>query len=74
MKINNKQSRKSDVIQTLVYKVASATYHFTPGDKYVYLDFLDRNTSIKYKIRSKTGKGLINRMFKYGFVKETYTK
>lgn len=74
MKIKNSQTKVSDIVKTLVYQIPSATYHFTPGDRYVYLDFLDRDTTIKYKAKSKTGKQTINRMLKYGFVKETLVK
>lgn len=74
MKIKNIQTKNSDIVKTLVYQTPSATYHFTPGDKYLYLDFLDRNTTIKYKARSTRGKQELTRMLKYGFVKETLVK
>lgn len=57
---------------TLLYKVPSATFRFTYGDSYVFLDFVDRSTSIKYKKRSKTGTQLLKRMRKYGDIKVTY--
>lgn len=57
---------------TLLYKVPSATFRFTYGEPYVYLDFVDRSTSIKYKKRSKVGTKLLKRMRKYGEIKVTY--
>lgn len=60
--------------RTLVYRVPSATFHFTRGDNYVYLDFVDRNRSIKYKKTSKTGKMLIDRLKRRGVEKVTYPK
>ncbi len=57
---------------TLLYKVPSATLRFTYGDKYVYLDFVDRCTTIKYKKRSKRGVALLKRIRKYGEIKVTY--
>jgi hypothetical protein len=60
--------------KTLVYRVPSATFHHTIGDKYLFLDFVDRDNTIKYKTTTKTGKALLARMKKYGSYKVTYPK
>lgn len=56
---------------TLVHKVPSATFHYTYGDSYVYLDFVDRNRQIKYKVSSPQGARLIQRLDTYGTLKIT---
>jgi hypothetical protein len=60
--------------QAYVYNVPSATFHYTRGDDYVYLNFVDRNSTIKYKRNSKTGRDLISRIKRYGYVKTTYAQ
>lgn len=60
--------------KAFVYNVPSATFHYTRGDDYVYLNFVDRNTTIKYKKNSFTGRKLIQRISKYGYQKDTYAK
>lgn len=57
---------------TFIHRVPSATYHHTVGEKYLFLDFVDRNRTIKYKVRSKIGKVLLERVKRLGVKKVTY--
>lgn len=57
---------------TFIHRVSSATYHHTAGERYLFLDFVDRNRTIKYKVRSKIGKVLLERVKRLGVKKVTY--
>ena len=57
---------------TFIHRVPSATYHHTVGERYLFLDFVDRNRTIKYKVRSKIGKVLLERVKRLGVKKVTY--
>ena len=59
---------------TLVYQIPSATYRYTLGDDYVYLDFVDRNATIKYRRDSKKGNDTVLRMLKRGKIKATFAR
>jgi hypothetical protein len=56
-----------------VRNVPSATFHYTVGDKKVYLNFVDRNTTISYPVKSQKGKYLVDYLKRLGYKKVTYT-
>jgi len=56
-----------------VRNVPSATFHYTVGDKKVYLNFVDRNATIACPTTSKRGKYLVNYLKRLGYKKVTYT-
>lgn len=58
---------------SVVYQVPSATFHHTYGDKYIYLNFTDRNTTIKYQKTSPRGRKLMSMLVKRGFERTSYT-
>ena len=59
------------MFETVVYKSFSATYHYTAGDDYIYLTFVDRPTTIKYRINSERGQYLFDLAKRKGYVKAT---
>lgn len=56
-----------------VRNVPSATFHYTVGDQKVYLNFVDRNTTISYPVKSPRGKYLVNYLKRLGYKKVTFT-
>ena len=63
--------KKLNVFETIVYRVPSATFRYTAGDFYVYLDFVDRDATIKYHINTPRGRDTLERVMRKGEVKRT---
>lgn len=57
--------------KTLIHKVPSATFHFTFGDDTVYMDFVDRKATIKYRLGTPKANYLLNLMHRKGSIKFT---
>jgi hypothetical protein len=60
-----------NIRSTFVHRVPSATFHYTLGDKKVYLDFVDRDATISYNARTAKGKKLIDYIKRRGQLKVT---